>query len=61
MVEGDFSSSLKIEAGDEFGDLSRSFNNFVEQLWKKLDSMNVIMKDIGQAMGENVELNKIQK
>ncbi len=60
MTDGDFTSSLHIAAGDEFGDLSRNFNNFIQQLWKKLDSMNVIMNDIGHAMNEELDLNKIQ-
>lgn len=60
MTAGNFSSTLHIAAGDEFGDLSRNFNNFIQQLWKKLDSMNVIMHDIGQAMNEDLNLSKIQ-
>ncbi|QEN03953.1 HAMP domain-containing protein [Thiospirochaeta perfilievii] len=60
MTNGDFTSSLHIAAGDEFGDLSRNFNNFIEQLWKKLDSMNVIMNDIGHAMNEDLDFSKIQ-
>ncbi len=60
MTNGDFSSTLHIPAGDEFGDLSRRFNQFIQQLWKKLDSMSVIMKDIGSAMNEDLNLTKIQ-
>lgn len=60
MTAGDFTSTLHIAAGDEFGDLSRNFNTFIEQLWKKLDSMNVIMHDIGHAMNDNLNLGKIQ-
>lgn len=60
MTNGDFTSSLHIAAGDEFGDLSRKFNQFIQQLWKKLDSMNVIMNDIGHAMNEELNLSKIQ-
>lgn len=60
MTDGDFTSTLHIEAGDEFGDLARNFNQFIQQLWKKLDSMNVIMSDIGQAMNQDLDLSKIQ-
>lgn len=60
MTDGDFTTNLHIAAGDEFGDLSRKFNEFIQQLWKKLDSMNVIMSDIGHAMNEELDLNKIQ-
>lgn len=60
MTAGDFTSTLHIEAGDEFGDLARSFNIFIQQMWKKLDSMNVIMGDIGQAMNQDLDLSKIQ-
>lgn len=60
MTQGDFTSNLHIAAGDEFGDLSRNFNQFIEDLWKKLDSMNVIMHDIGNAMNEDLNLSKIQ-
>lgn len=59
MSKGDFTSNLDIVAGDEFGDLSRNFNTFIDQLWKKLDSMNVIMSDIGHAMNEDLDLTKI--
>ncbi len=60
MTSGDFTSNLHIAAGDEFGDLSRNFNTFIDNLWKKLDSMNVIMNDIGSAMNEDLNLSKIQ-
>ncbi|MGL1893287.1 MAG: SpoIIE family protein phosphatase [Spirochaetaceae bacterium] len=60
MTDGDFTSSVHIAAGDEFGDLARNFNDFIASLWKKLDSMNVIMADIGNAMNEELNLTKIQ-
>ncbi|OQY37895.1 MAG: hypothetical protein B6229_07285 [Spirochaetaceae bacterium 4572_7] len=60
MTLGDFSIKLEIDVGDEFGDLARHFNNFISDLWKKLDAMNVIMKDIGHAMNEDLDQKKIQ-
>lgn len=61
VASGEFTNAMKIPSGDEFGDLSRHFNLFMDLLWKKIDSMKDIMQDIGRAMNEKLDLNKVEQ
>ncbi len=56
VAEGDFSRDLIIRSGDEFEDLSKHYNAFKTELWKKLDSVLGFMIDISVSLSEGLDI-----
>ncbi len=57
VAEGDFSKDLVITSGDEFEELSKHYNAFKTELWKKLDSVLDFMIEISVSLSEGLDID----
>ena len=58
VSNGDFSKDLVIRSGDEFEELSKHYNAFKTELWKKLDSVLDFMIEISVSLSEGLDIDK---
>ncbi len=58
VSQGDFSRELNIRSGDEFEELSRHYNAFKTELWKKLDSVLEFMIDVSVSLSEGLDIKR---
>ncbi|UCF99648.1 MAG: histidine kinase [Spirochaetaceae bacterium] len=56
---GDFTATLNIRTNDEFGVLAKSFNLFMKDLKRNVDSVLNLMRDISGSITERLRFDKI--
>lgn len=53
--EGDLTHRLKVESTDEFGQMSLSFNRFVQQLQRTVSEMKTLTENVNQAASQSAD------
>ncbi len=59
VSQGDFTAQLDIRARDEFGLLARSFNLFMKDLKRNVDSVLSLMRDVSTSITERLSFRRI--
>ncbi len=60
VAGGNFGINLDIRSGDEFEAISQHFNLLTRDLWIRIESMKDMMRDIGNATGEEVDMGELE-
>lgn len=61
VANGNFDIDLDIKSNDEFEDIAVHFNILAQDLWARIESMKDMMRDIGNATGEEVDLGELEE
>ncbi len=56
---GDFTARLDVRTSDELGALAANFNHFLADLKKNVDSIQNLMRDVGQSLTDRPSLDRI--
>jgi sensor histidine kinase YesM len=59
VSHGDFAARLSIGTSDEFGALAASFNVFMEDLKRNVDSIQSLMRDVGESLTARPGLQRV--
>ncbi len=60
VANGNFDINLDIRSKDEFEDMANHFNSLSQDLWNRIESMKDMMRDIGNATGEEVDMSELE-
>lgn len=59
VSHGDFTARLDVRTSDELGTLAANFNHFLSDLKKNVDSIQHLMRDVGQSLTNQPNLARI--